>query len=312
MNPRVNIIICTFNNKDIIGKVLKSVKLQSYRNYDCTVIDDNSSDGLLEYARSEYPWVKVVRKKSNTGPSASRNLGINITRGKYIATLDSDVELSRDWLAKIVRFMEADSKIGIAASKLLYSRDRKKINSAGGTMTKSGIGKDIGRGKNSQSFAKRSEVFYACSAAMMVRRDLIKKIGGFDDSYFYGHEDTDLGWRAHIAGYRVVYNPNAIAYHDVSRTISKEPEMVAFNGVKNRIRSILKNYEMWDALKYVALYKILLLGDIAIHGNRIPKIKAVFWNIRHVTDTLRERRKVQKTRKVADEKLFGLMDKRFY
>src|SRR3989338_6436236 len=108
MKPRVNIIICTYNNKEIIDKVLLSVENQTYKNFDCTIIDDNSSDGIGRYVQEFFPRVKFVGKTSNTGPSESRNLGVNLTRGKYIATVDSDVELSRDFLQKMVRFMEAD------------------------------------------------------------------------------------------------------------------------------------------------------------------------------------------------------------
>ena len=312
MKPFVNILICTYNNKDIIDDVLKSVRSQTYRHYDCTIIDDHSSDDIASYIKKKFPWVRVIVKRKNSGPAEGRNLGIQLTKGKYIVALDSDVEIQANWLASMVEVMEIYPKAAIGGCKLIYARKKNVINSAGGTLTKTGIGKDIGKGDSIKTHTTTIDVLYACSAAMIIRRSALKKIGMFDAAYCYGHEDPDLGWRANVAGFTVRYNPSTIAYHRLNETVQRYSSGLAFHGVKNRIRSVLKNYEPWNAIKYVSLYGILLMGDIILHPYRKEKIYAVWWNVMHIADTLHERKKVQATRKKTDQQLFPLFDNALY
>ena len=124
----IDILVFTYNNEAIIHRCLDSIKKQSYRKFKCIVVDDNSTDRTIEIIKKKYPWVKVCKKESNTGPALSRNIGIKKTRNEYIAMLDSDVELSKDWLEKQAKLIESDESIDIIGSKLLFHN--KKINSS--------------------------------------------------------------------------------------------------------------------------------------------------------------------------------------
>jgi GT2 family glycosyltransferase len=304
--PRVTIIVCCYNNKDIISTCLDAIKRQSFRNFSCVVVDDNSSDGTQDYIRKRYPWVNLIARKQNFGPSINRNFAIQKTKSDYVATLDSDVELRPNWLSEQVKLLDGNKDIGIASSKLLFASNRKKINSAGGGMFTIGIGFDRGTGQNTKSFTKPEDVAYACSAAMVVRRKMLDKIGLFDETYFYGNEDTDLGWRANLAGWRVAYNPKAVAYHAVNSTIKSLGKRIVFHGVKNRIRSVLKNYSFWNALWFGSILCAISAADAVVRVPRWPKIKALIWNIVLLPSTLKERRKVQATRKKKDSEIMRL------
>lgn len=305
MKKNVDILVFSYNNENVIGACLDSISRQTYKNFTCTLVDDCSTDNTVSIARKKYPWVRVIEKSSNTGPSASRNIGIGKTRNELIVMLDSDVVLERDWSASQVAVMERHDA-AVVGSKLLFASNPEKINSAGGCLTRLGFGFDRGRGKGREYYNKIEQIMYACSAAWIMRRSVIEKIGLFDDTYFYPHEDTDFCWRANLAGFHVIYNPDAVAYHRVGDSTKKMSDKVAFHVTKNRIRSMLKNYESKNIIKYLPLHLFLIGANIVVAGKGISKIKGLLWNIKNIEDTLNERNAVRKTRKRSDKELKSL------
>lgn len=299
---KADIIVCSRNNRDIICRCLDSIKQQTTKNYTCILVDDCSTDGTAQFVEEKYPWVRVIRKERPTGPSASRNSAIRATQSEFIATVDSDAQLDRNWLGEQLALMKSDSRIGIAASKILYSWDKKRINSCGGSMTKLGFGFDRLSGSSDRAL-KIQRVLYGHSAAMMVRRRMLDDIGLFDETYFYGNEDTDLGWRANIAGWEVVFNPRATAYHDENATIKNMSWHAAFHGTKNRTRSMIKNYSVSSLAKYLPMHLLLVAGKTTTSDKKSARLSAMLWNFAHIFSTLHERQKVQGTRKISDSDL---------
>ena len=302
---QVDIIICTRNNEKLIGKCLDSVASQTFKNFNCIVVDDCSDDGTRDTIRRKYKWVRLIEKDAHTGPAISRNIAIENTGAEFVATIDSDAQLDKDWLKEQVNFIRRNGRIGIAASKIIYSWDRGKINSCGGVMTKLGFGFDRFSGARSSEKIPGSRVLYGHSAAMLVRRKLLDEIGLFDPAYFYGNEDTDIGWRTNIAGWDVAFNPCAIAYHDENTTVRRMPDAVAFHGTKNRIRSMIKNYSALNIAKFLPLHLAMVAGKIAAGNQKRPRVAALAWNIANFRQTLRERRRVQRTRKRNDSELMA-------
>jgi GT2 family glycosyltransferase len=303
----VDVIVCTYNNKNVVDACLKTIFRQTYKNFRCYVIDDHSVDGPPEYVGQKYNEVIVYEKKSNTGPSGSRNIGLSLSKAKYVAFLDSDVELAENWLEECVEMMEEDLKFAICAPKLYFASARNKLNSAGGTLNRLGMGLDKGKG-GEDHFFERKEVLFACSAAMLVRRESIKAIGGFDEAFAYGYEDADVGWRANISGYKVIFNPASVAYHRSHATVRKLPRALYYDSTKNRIRMLLKNYQMHNLIIFLPVSLLILCFDILFFRNRILKIKGMLWNIANLKGTLKERKRVQLLRVKKDRELFNLFE----
>jgi hypothetical protein len=242
---------------------------------------------------------------------------IKKSKEPYILFLDSDIELEKNWLKYQITKIEENKKNGMICGKLLFPKEKtgKKniINAAGSTITRTGFGIDIGRGeKDSKKFNKEKKIAYACSAAVLIKRNLLKKIGYFDEDFFYPHEDTDLCWRALIANYNIIYNPKAIAYHYTSYTTQNLSEKVAFNVTKNRIKSILKNYSLTNIIIYLPLHLILILGNIILKSHKKSKIKGFIWVILNINKTLKDRKKVQRTRVLKDRKVLKLFSNRIF
>ena len=305
MEPLVDIIICVKNNKEIISKCLESVKKQRYKNINCMVLDDNSTDGTCDLIKKKYKFVTCITL-SGKGPSFNRNEGIKKSGGKYIITMDSDAILNRDWVKKMVLFMEKNIGIGIASGKILYENSN-KINIAGGGMGKSGIVCHLGEGKNKNEETKIKKVIYLCSASMIIRRKILKKIGLFDPEYFYGYEDLDLCWRANLAGFEVIYYPFAESYHEQNTTIKNIPSpRISFLGNRNRILTLLKNYEGLSLLRYFPTFIAHFIFLILFRKNKISILKAYLWNIKKFDKILKKRKRINKIRKIKDKELIKI------
>jgi GT2 family glycosyltransferase len=146
----------------------------------------------------------------------------------------------------------------------------------------------------------------------MARTDLMRAVGGFDSVYFYGYEDSDIGWRAAIAGYRVGVVPNLTAYHHVGTEIGTSSATIIFHYSKNRFRSLLKNYGTRRLIRYVPAYLAYALVDAVARRPRGAKFAALWWNVRMLNDTLRLRRGVQATRRVSDRDLTPLFERAWF
>jgi GT2 family glycosyltransferase len=301
------IIICTRNNESSIARCLESVRKQTLQDFCCIVVDDNSSDNTRNIILEKFPWVQLVEKRSQSGPSINRNVAIGMTSSKFIATIDSDVALEKNWLFEQVKFLQKNKNAGIAASKILFFWNNQKVNSCGGCLTMSGFGYNRLAGEDASGNFLQANVMYAHSAAMLMRRQMISEIGAFDESFFYGHEDTDLGWRANTCGWEVIFNPKAVAFHEENGTVKNMPKSVAFHGTKNRIRSIIKNYSCPYMLLYLCVHMAMVFGNAMISSCKTEKLKAIGWNTANFWETIKERRKIQAKRKCGDVRLKKMM-----
>lgn len=310
--PKTTIIVVVYNNKDIIDECLQGIQNLIYTNYDCILVDDCSTDGTVEHVAGKYPWVKIIKKRVNSGQAISKNIAIQQSKSKYILFLDSDVKLYKDFLNECVELMERDKNVAICGGKLLFKQKPDKINETGGYLLRIGIGRDRGIGENSLMYNKTEEVFFIGSAAHCIRKDLFDEIGKHDiTTSCYGAEDVDICWRARLAGYKVFYNHRAIGYHGFHQTIkSFKPDIVLFHQTKANIRLLIRNYGLVNLIKYLPLAFLISMVDIILFNeSRIAKIKAWGWNIVHLNNTLKERKKIQATRKIKDKEILKHMDK---
>lgn len=301
MRPIVDIVVCTYNNENIISACLKRVQNLRYRFRKCIVVDDCSTDNTVKLIKDKFQWVTVVEKKAQTGPSESKNIAIHKSDADFLLFLDSDVIVTNQFLSKLCKVIASMDNVAICGGKLLLPNN--SIDAAGGGLTKLGIGFDVGHKENSRNYNHGKDVMYIPSAAMLANRKLINTIGGFDDSYFYGHEDTDICWRANIAGLRVYYEPSAIAFHHKNQTVNSMVANVYHYGTRNRIRSLLKNHQGRTLFKYLPLYIIFSFFDILLRSYRKEKIAAWWWNLRNLQDTLQKRKNIQSLRVFSDYEL---------
>jgi GT2 family glycosyltransferase len=224
--------------------------------------------------------------------------------------LDSDVRLESDWIAQQASFLEADRTVGIVCGALVSAEAPHVLQATYGAMNRYAVAWDAGGGESPERFAAPRFCLWAISAAMMVRRDVFDAIGGFDERLFAFHEDSDLGWRANLAGRRVAYNPRARARHQEHSTMNSSTMSgrITYLLFRNRIRSALVNYEWHNAARYLPVHVTLALLDGVARPPRMAKLRAIAWNLSNLGDTLRRRQITQRVRRVRDRDLWPLFE----
>lgn len=182
MKPLISVIIPTFNRSFFLEKAVNSVLYQSYRNFELFVIDDGSRDNTPEIVKKYKEKIFYVYIK-NSGVSKARNTGIKLSRGKYISFLDSDDYWKPEKLEKQVKYMENNPDIFISQTEEIWIRNGVRVNPQKKHKKESG---DI--------FKKSLELCSVTPSSVIIRKDFLKKVGLFDES-FPVCEDYDLWLR---------------------------------------------------------------------------------------------------------------------
>ncbi len=219
--PKVSIIIPVFNNLPLTQKCLNSIFQNTHdQNYEIIVVDNASTDGTKEFLKElKRPNIKVVFQNNNTGFGEACHAGAEVASGKYLLFLNNDTEVQPRWLESLVQFAESMPDCGAVGTKLIYPDGR--LQEAGGIIFSDGNGWNYGRGMSSSDprFNFVREVDYCSGAALMVRKDLWKEIGGFDHRYAPAYyEDTDLCFEIRKRGFKVYYHPQSVVIHHEGKT----------------------------------------------------------------------------------------------
>ena len=221
------VIVCT-NEKKFLRPALLSV-VASLRGMpsEIIVVDNNSSDGSRELIRTEFPQVLLIENPKNRGAAYARNLGIQKAQGEHLLFLDCDTEVLDNAVQKLIDYIKTHPEIGILSPQLLYPDHTVQHSSRPFPTVLTfirrvleGDFKFLWRRKNfetSWNHSSTREVDWTMSAAWLIPRAVLEKVGEFDDGYFYNYEDVDLSWRIKKAGWKIVYYPEAQVIHHYQR-----------------------------------------------------------------------------------------------
>jgi len=247
MAPHVSIIIPNWNGRHHLDSCLSSLQNQNFSDFEVILVDNNSSDGSREYVRESFPEVRLVELESNLGFTGGCIAGLDVAQGEIIVLLNNDTEADAKWLSSLVETFKMDAGIGIVATKIMLFDRRDHIHSAGDIYSIDGIPNNRGVWQEDLGqYDDEEEIFSACGAAAAYRRSMIGEIGFLDDDFYFSCEDVDLGWRAHLAGWKVRYAPKAIVYHKLKATGGSVTG--SYYDGRNFLYLIWKNYP-WSLLK---------------------------------------------------------------
>jgi len=236
MNALVSVVTLTHNKLDCTRRCLPSLLETAYAPWELVIVDNGSTDGTPAWveefkatARTAGVAVKLIRNAGNIGCSTARNQGAAASAGERLVFMDNDVALrSRRWLATLGATLDADPAIGIVGPQLVYPVSPYPIQCAGVGISRSGRVLFRGRGepRDDPRFQARRDVQCLISACFMIRRNVFKEAGGFDEAFNpVEYEDFDLCYRARSRGHRVVYEPAAEMYHFESVTTAGTPAL---------------------------------------------------------------------------------------
>lgn len=224
-SPAVSIIIVNYNGGEFTPACLDSIPAGT----ETIVVDNGSKDGSPDAITEKYPSVTLIRNSANLGFARAVNQGIDVARGRYYCLLNNDARLSKDTLSTLTAYMDAHPDVGMAAPQLLHEDGRKQHSfdnfpSLATAFLNKSLLRLISPGKypsKKQEYAEPREVESVIGACMMVRRDVVDRIGPLDERFFLFLEETDWCLRCRRAGYKVVFVPGSTVVHLQGKTRDK-------------------------------------------------------------------------------------------
>jgi len=306
--PKVSIVI---PNRDgatardglvYLSMVRDTLAEQSFRDFEVIVVDNGSADGSVAYLGENWPEASVVELGENRGFSAAVNAGIAAGRGTYVALLNTDIELSPDWLELLVGEFERNPGLGFATGKIMRHDDRGVIEQVGHDFFTCGRfeprGLDV---RDEGQYDERRATPIVTAAAAVYRRQALEEAGGFDEDYFLYCEDGDACLRMLLLGYSGLYAPEPSAFHVRGGTVGAATELPRFFLVRNALITLLKDMPasvLLRSLPKVGLYHWGQLSAARREGYARRVMQAYASFLRMVPATLRKRRAVQRGRAI--------------
>ena len=263
------IAILNYNSRDFLELYMPSILYSSSLDFKILLIDNASTDDSVEFLKDYYPEVEIVPLSKNFGFAEGYNQGLNSVKSKYTVLLNSDVEVTKRWLDPLTEFLEKHQEYAAVMPKIKSIEQREYFEYAGasgGYLDKWGYPYCRGRifdtlEKDEGQYDDIKDVFWTTGAAMVMRTEIFKAIGGFDGDYFAHQEEIDLCWRMHRAGYKLAVIPSSVVYHLGGGTLDYGSSKKIFLNFRNSLCTIYKN-----ELGLNAFYKVfirLILDGIA-------------------------------------------------
>jgi GT2 family glycosyltransferase len=314
--PKISVLIVNYNGGKLIEDCLGALMKQSFKDMEIIIVDNHSGDnspGNLQSLIKEKAieaFVKLYPLAQNLGFTGGNLEGLKHTSGEYIALINPDAFAEERWLEELNRAMEAHPEVGICASKIIVNGSG-IIDSAGDGYTTALKGFKRGEGFNSDRFNQYEYVFGACAGAALYRKQMINEIGFFDQDFFLIHEDADLNYRAQMAGWKVLYVPSALVYHQVRTSIGSMSDLAIYYSARNSEFVRIKNFSLGILARCIIGVMAGFVMEFINFGLKTRKVNIFIRGkidaLRFIPRMMRKRKGIMAKRKVSDEYIFSLM-----
>jgi len=268
---KVAIVILNFNGKHFLEQFLPSV-LSNSEGAKIVVADNGSTDQSAEFVQETFPEIEVIRLSENKGFCGGYNAVLKQVQSTYYVLLNSDVEVTPNWLQPVIHLMDSDPAIAAAQPKILSQRDKNKFEyagAAGGLIDILGYPFCRGRIFNSLEedngqYNDTVPIFWASGACLFMRADRYNEMGGLDEDFFAHMEEIDLCWRLTRAGYTIYYQGQSTVYHVGGGTLSASNPRKTYFNFRNGL-SLLVKHQRFSSLIWKFPLRILLDWVAALH-----------------------------------------------
>jgi GT2 family glycosyltransferase len=291
----VSVSLVTFDSADLVAACLDSVREQGC--VEEILLADNGPGGeTVRLVRDRYPEVRVLELGRNAGYAAAHNRNFERARGDYVLALNPDVVLGSTYISRLEQCLNGDSAIGAASGRLLTPGSPARIDSAGICYDRGRTRFiDRGRGEPRDAFDREEDVFGACGAATLYRRDAISQVSApneapFAERFYMYYEDVDLAWRLRHGGWRVRYCPEAEATH-IRGGSGANAAFIEYHLVRNRLWVSLRNAGGRELLRELPGLMLLEGAKLVQATRRRHLRRALRDQLRGVPASLRERRR---------------------
>ncbi len=300
---KVAVVILNWNGRKFLEKFLPSV-VEYSSGAEIIIADNDSKDDSVEFLKKNYPNLRIILNEENGGYAKGYNDALAKVEAEYYVLLNSDIEVTPNWVMPVIEVMDGDKSIAAAQPKLLAYAQKDEFEyagAAGGFIDKYGypfcqgrvfghLEKDLGQ------YEEVREIFWASGAAMFVRAEKYWEVGGLDEDFFAHMEEIDLCWRMKNSGYKIMYVPTAKIYHVGGGTLPKGTARKTYLNFRNNFSLLYKNLPKNRVIK-TFIARLFLDGIAAVRflseGN-IGDSFAVFRAHMYFYSHLRQLRKKRK------------------
>jgi len=287
----LSVIVVSYNTRQLLDECLQSLYSADAPGggFEVIVVDNASADDSAAMVTAEYPQATLIVSDVNLGFSAANNRGTAVATGEYLLFLNSDTVVGRDALTKPLAFMQENPRVGALTVRLVYPNGERDPDNHRGFPTPSnalfhftGLSRLFpnsrrlnGYFRNFEDFSKIHAVPVIAGSYMMMPRSLDRRLGGWDETYFFYGEDIDYCYRIYEAGYEIIYYPlvEVLHYKGASSGLRKEsadiarpPKETRVKVARESVRAMELFYQKFYKDKYPRILTALVLAGIRLRG----------------------------------------------
>jgi len=317
------VVILNWNGKNWLEKFLPNVISESS---DATVIvaDNNSSDDSVKFLEENYPNIRIIQNDGNFGYAKGYNLSLKQINAEYFVLLNSDIEVTKDWIFPIISLMDSDKTISACQPKILDYNNKNEFEYAGGSggyidkfgypFCRGRIFDDLEEDKGQYNDA--TEVFWATGACLFVRASHFWEAGGLDEDFFAHQEEIDLCWRLKNKGYKIMVEPKSVVCHVGGGTLQVGSPFKTHLNFRNNLYMMFKNLPL-SSLFIIIPIRLVLDGIAAITflGNKkgishlFAVMKAHFYFYFEIPKLIAKRRKISQKSSLTGKMRYSILVK---
>jgi GT2 family glycosyltransferase len=285
LGRNVSTIIATHNGRHYLDDCLRSVLSELRSGDEVIVVDNASTDGSADFVVGHYPQVRIVRNAGNRGFAAACNQGAALASGDILVFLNQDTRVAPGWLEALVQGLDGHPEVGLTTSQVRMLAWPDRIQACGQDVHYAGLVFARGFGLPAGSLNGAAPVGAVAGCSFAMRREVWQELDGLDETLYMYYEETDLSWRARLRGYRSLYVPDSVIYHDYRP--SQPTPFHLYHTARNRRILLFKNWR-WRTL--FLLTPALLLAELVEWGQALgqgwaglkAKLRADLWLARHL------------------------------
>ena len=264
----IAVVILNWNGQQWLEKFLPTV-IEKSSMANIYIADNASTDDSISLIENNFPSVKIIQNQLNEGYAKGYNDALKDLKEKYFVLLNSDIEVTDNWIKPIINLMEENPNISACQPKILDYNNKDSFEYAGASggyidnlgypFTRGRIFDSIESDNNQYDDVK--EIFWASGACFFVRADHFNEVNGFDNNFFAHQEEIDLCWRLKIKGYQIMVHPRSVVYHVGGGTLDDSSPFKTYLNFRNNLFMLTKNLNFFSLL--ITLYFRLPLDGIA-------------------------------------------------
>ena len=288
--PLISVVTLNYNHARVTKEFLDSFRSITYPNYEILVCDMGSGEDISPFFDiQQYPHARYLRSKTNLGFAGGNNWGISQAKGDFIFIVNNDTEVTPDLLDKLIQPFFDDASVGVSCPKIKYWEQPNIIQYAGYNPMNHFTGRTSTIGEKQEDvgqFNISGPTNGAHGCAMLVKREVIEKVGMFPEKFFLYYEEWDWSARILKAGYKIWFTADAVIYHKESMTIGKSNPMKVYYHTRNRILYMRRNTNFFQLLAF-SFFFVFFTVPKSVAQFVFKKqflhlryfVKAVIWNL---------------------------------